>query len=263
MDQERHPHGQVLTEVLGDHVLHIEVDRVEKRNAFTPKITAELVEAYTRLDEDDELWVGVLTFAGPHSTAGLELPLFFTDEGFGVQAAKGVDPFGVGRRLTKPLVSAVQGMTLTAGIEIAVAGDIIVAAEDASFCQLEPRRGIPAVGGSTLRYAQRSGWGNAMYHLLRADTFDAAEAYRIGLVQEVVPVGTQVQRAIELGLEIAECAPLPLRAMLANARLTFEQGDGVAAKNVQGMMDHVMGSEDLKEGVASFVERRTANFKGR
>ena len=88
--------------------------------------------------------------------------------------------------MTKPLVSAVQGITFTIGIEIALAGDIIVASSDTRFCQLEPKRGLAPLGGATIRYVQRAGWGNAMYHLLRADEFTAEEALRIGLVQEVV-----------------------------------------------------------------------------
>ena len=100
--------------------------------------------------------------------------------------------------MTKPLVTAVQGITFTIGIEIALAGDIIVAASDTRFCQLEPKRGLAPLGGATIRYVQRAGWGNAMYHLLRADEFTADEALRIGLVQEVVEPGRQRDRAIEL-----------------------------------------------------------------
>ena len=77
---DRHPHGQVRTEVVDDRILVMTVDRVEKKNAFTPKISNELADALTRLDDDPDLFVGVLTFAGDHTTAGLEMPLFFTDE---------------------------------------------------------------------------------------------------------------------------------------------------------------------------------------
>ena len=79
-DPARHPHGEVRTDVVDEHILVITVDRVEKKNAFTPKITAELGDALTRLDEDPELFVGVLVFAGDHTTAGLEMPLFFSEE---------------------------------------------------------------------------------------------------------------------------------------------------------------------------------------
>ena len=197
-DGERHPHGDVHTEVVDDHILVLTVDRVEKKNAFTPKITAELEDALTRLDEDPDLFVGVLTFAGDHTTAGLEMPLFFTDEAKqaaaerrAAQTSAPVDPFSLGRRLTKPRITALQGITFTIGIEIALGGDIVVAASDLRMCQLEPKRGLAPLGGATVRYVQRAGWGNAMYHLLLADEFGADEAYRIGLVQEVVEPGQQ------------------------------------------------------------------------
>ncbi len=178
------------TEVVDDRILVMTVDRVEKKNAFTPKISNELAAAYTRLDDDPELFVGVLTFAGDHTTAGLEMPLFFGPDADPGPPSDAVDPFGLRRRLTKPLVTAVQGITFTIGIEIALAGDIIVAASDTRFCQLEPKRGLAPLGGATIRYVQRAGWGNAMYHLLRADEFSADEALRIGLVQEVDRAGS-------------------------------------------------------------------------
>jgi enoyl-CoA hydratase len=261
---ERHPHGEARTEVVDDHILLITVDRTEKKNAFTPKISAELAAALTQLDEDPELFVGVLTFAGDHTTAGLEMPLFFgPDAELRPGATDAVDPFGLGRRLTKPLVTAVQGITFTIGIEIALAGDIIVAADDARFCQLEPKRGLAPLGGATVRYVQRAGWGNAMYHLLRADEFGAAEAYRIGLVQEVVEPGRQRERALELGRELLACAPLALAHTIANARLGLEQGEPAAVAAIPAMATAVQATQDFKEGIASFVERRPAQFTGR
>src|SRR3954451_19497746 len=167
----------------------------------------ELGAALTRLDDVPELFVGVLTFAGAHTTAGLEMPLFFGPDAEPGPPAEAVDPFGLQRRLTKPLVTAVQGITFTIGIEIALAGDIVVAASDTRFCQLEPKRGLAPLGGATVRYVQRAGWGNAMYHLLRADEFGADEARRIGLVQEVVDPGQQIERAIALAREMLQCSP--------------------------------------------------------
>jgi enoyl-CoA hydratase/carnithine racemase len=261
---ERHPHGETRTEVVDDHILLMTVDRTEKRNAFTPKISGELAAALTRLDEDPELFVGVLTFAGEHTTAGLEMPLFFgPDAEVGFAGPDAVDPFGLGRRLTKPLVTAVQGITFTIGIEIALAGDIVVAAADARFCQMEPRRGLAPLGGATVRYVQRAGWGNAMYHLLRADEFTAPEAYRIGLVQEVVEPGRQRDRALELGRELLACSPPALVHTIANARLAFEQGEPAALAAIPAMAAAVQATRDFEEGIASFVERRPARFTGR
>ncbi len=256
--------------MIDDHLLVMTVDRVAKKNAFTPKITTELGQALTRLDEDPDLFVGVLSFAGEHTTAGLEMPLFFTPEAREAtaqarreQVTEPVDPFGLGRRLRKPLVTAVQGITFTIGIEIALAGDIVVAAEDTRFCQLEPKRGLAPLGGATVRYVQRAGWGNAMYHLLRADEFGAGEAHRIGLVQEVVATGTQIDRAIELAREMLQCAPLGLAHTIANARLALDHDEPTAIAAIPAMSETVMATEDFQEGIASFLERRPAQFRGR
>jgi len=258
----------VRTEVVDEHILVMTVDRVEKKNAFTPKITNELGDALTRQDAD--LFVGVLAFAGEHTTAGLEMPLFFSDEARrdaalrkAEQASEPVDPFGLGRRLGKPRVTAVQGITFTIGIEIALAGDIVVAASDSRFCQLEPKRGLAPLGGATVRYVQRAGWGNAMYHLLRADEFDAAEAYRIGLVQEVVEPGAQIDRAIALARELLQCSPSALVHTIANARLALDHDEPAAIAAIPGMAAAVQATEDFEEGIASFIERRPARFTGR
>jgi enoyl-CoA hydratase len=260
---DRHPHGEVRSHVVDGHILVMTVDRAEKKNAFTPKITGELAAALTRLDDDPALWVGVLTFAGQHTTAGLEMPLFFGPDAAPRDDSGAVDPFGLGRRLSKPLVTAVQGITFTIGIEIALAGDIVVAAADTRFCQLEPKRGLAPLGGATVRYVQRTGWGNAMYHLLRADEFDAAEALRIGLVQELVEVGRQAERALELAREIAVCAPQALQYTIANARLALEENEPAAVAAIPAMSKAVMATADFQEGIASFIERRPAQFTGR
>jgi enoyl-CoA hydratase len=268
-NESPHPHGEVRSEVVDDHLLVLTVDRVAKKNAFTPKIMGELGAALTRLDEDPDLFAGVLTFAGEHTTAGLEMPLFFgaDADGPGARRPTGpdapVDPFGLGRRLRKPLVTALQGITFTVGIEIALAGDIVVAASDARFCQLEPKRGLAPLGGATVRYVQRAGWGNAMYHLLRADEFGAAEAHRIGLVQEVVEPGRQVARAVELGRELLACSPAALAHTIANARLALDADEPTAIAAIPAMAAAVQATDDLREGIASFVERRAARFTGR
>src|SRR3954447_15726415 len=267
---QRHPHGEVRSEVIDDHILVMTVDRVEKKNAFTSKITAELEDALTRLDEDPQLFIGVLIFDGDHTTAGLEMPLFFTDEARQAAAERRasrsgepVDPFSLGRRLTKPRITAVQGITYTIGIEIALAGDIVIASSDLRMCQLEPKRGLAPLGGATVRYVQRAGWGNAMYHLLRADEFGAAEAYRIGLVQEVVEPGDQVERAIALAREMLQCSPSALEHTIANARLALDQDEPAAISAIAEMERVVRQTEDFQEGIASFIERRPAKFTGR
>jgi enoyl-CoA hydratase/carnithine racemase len=198
------------------------------------------------------------------------MPLFFSDEARrdevrrrAEQSVEPVDPYSLGRRLSKPRITAVQGITFTIGIEIALAGDIVIAASDTRFCQLEPKRGLAPLGGATVRYVQRAGWGNAMYHLLRADEFDAAEAYRIGLVQEVVAPGEQSERAIALAREMLRCAPIALVQTIANAQLALDVDEPAAIAAIDAMAAKVQSTDDFAEGIASFLERRPARFTGR
>jgi enoyl-CoA hydratase/carnithine racemase len=224
----------------------------------------QLSEAMTLLDRDPDLWVGVLCAAGDHFTAGLDMPKFF---GPGATAkprpAENIDPFGMANRCRKPVVTAVQGICFTVGIEMMLAGDIVVAADDCRFCQMEARRGIAPLGGAHFRFISRAGWGDAMYHLLLCDEFSAAEAHRIGLVQEIVAVGRQVERAMELAAIIARNAPLGIQVTKEAGRKFIEAGEQAAIDYVPKIRDRVMQSEDAAEGIRSFVERRSANFQGR
>lgn len=254
--------GTVRRETQG-HTLKITVDRPAKMNAFTPQLMADLGAALTELDETPDLWAGVLCFAGPHTTAGLDMPLFFGPGAKPIPDRGTVDPFGMRRKLTKPLICAVQGRCLTVGIEIMLAADIVIAASDARFCQMESRRGIAPFGGAHFRYVARAGWGNAMYHLMLCDEFSAERAREIGFVQEVVEPGHQVDRAMEIAALINKNAPLGIQAMKASARTYIEEGEAAAIALIPEMRARLFETEDSKEGITSFIERREANFQGR
>jgi len=264
--------GSISVEVR-DHILLMGFDRPTKYNGYTPTMAAQLMDAYTRLDEDPELWVGVLFGHGDHFTAGLDLPkwtqrLGTPGESAAAQSARPanaprVDPLGLGRACRKPVITAVHGITYTLGIEVALAGDIIIASDDARFSQLEPARGIHATGGATFRFVERGGWGNAMYHLLTSDEFSAHEAYRIGLVQEVVPAGAQLDRAIELAEQICRQAPLAVQATKASARRWLDEGVDACVAALGPVQAELMTTDDAAEGIASFIDRRQATFTGR
>src|SRR5512143_3621944 len=210
---------QITTERRG-HVFLMGLDRAAKRNAFGPEMLHGLAAAYTELDRDPELRVGVLFAHGEHFTAGLDLAKVGPRIAAGEKLAPpgGVDPLGiVGPRVSKPVVVAVRGLCLTLGIELVLAADVCIAARDARFAQIEIKRGIFPFGGATLRMPLRFGWGNAMRYLLTGDEFDAAEAHRVGLVQEVVEPGQELPRAVELAERIARQAPLGVGATLRNA----------------------------------------------
>lgn len=262
---ERDPEGQISVEQR-DNILLMGIDRPEKRNGLTPRMWGQLRDAYTRLDEEEDLRVGILFGHGEHFTAGLDLPKWSEGMKGNGKAPRGpdrVDPVGLsGRSCSKPIVCAVRGITYTAGIEYMLGADIVVAADDCRFSQLEPKRGIMATGGATIRFVERGGWGNAMYHLLVVDEFDSAEALRCGLVQEIVPAGQELERALELAGKIAQLAPLAIQATKASARLYSLQGQEAAVAEFQETQRRLANSEDAAEGVASFVERREPVFKG-
>jgi enoyl-CoA hydratase len=257
--------GRVTTERHG-HVLLIGLDRVAKRNAFDKAMLTALGLAYGELEHDEDLRCGVLFAHGDHFTAGLELTQFAAALGEDVQtlAESGIDPLGInGQRLSKPMVCAVQGICFTIGIELMLAADIRVAARNTRFAQIEVKRGIYPIGGATIRFVRDTGWGNAMRYLLTGDEFTAAEALRIGLVQEVVVPGEQLARAEVIAQTIAAQAPLGVRATLLSARLAITEGEEVAMERLIPDLEPILRSEDVKEGLLSFIERRQANFEGR
>lgn len=238
--------------------------RPEKMNAFDLEMLGELSAAYDELERDDEARCGVVFAHGDHFTAGLDLANVAPRiaEGKMPFATDGVDPWGVhGKPRTKPTVVAVHGRCLTLGIELCLAQDVVVAATSARFAQIEIKRGIFPFGGATYRLVQTAGWGNAMRWLLTGDEFDAHEAHRIGLVQEVVEPGRELERAIALAETIAAQAPLGVRETIASARRSLNESAAAAA--LLPALLEMMASEDAREGLMSFIERRKASFRGR
>ncbi len=255
--------GRIRTETY-DHIFKIIIDNPTKKNAFSPAMMDELSDALTELHNNDALWIGVISAEGNDFTAGLDMPKFFGPTAEKRSLKEGnVDPFGLSKRCRKPIVTAVHGIVFTIGIELMLAGDIVVAADNARFCQMEAKRGIAPLGGAHFRYLSRAGWGDAMYHLLLCDEFTATRALEIGFVQEVVPVGEQVERAMALAAIIARNAPLGIQVTKEAAAKYVEQGEAAAIAYIPTVRDRVLGSADAREGIQSFIERRPAAFQGR
>ena len=233
--QESNAMNERMTVERDGHVLLIGINRPEKRNAFDILALEELAEAYETLGKDPELRVGVVYAHGDHFSAGLDLaqvgPVVAEKGPQALAGSYAYDPFGVWKDpVPKPVVMAVNGIAFTLSIELALASDIVIAAADVRFRQLEIGRGILPFGGATMRAPAQLGWGNAMRFLLTGEEFGAAEALRIALVQEVVAPGKHVERAREIAQLIARQAPLGVQGTLANARVLVkggsEGGDG-------------------------------------
>ncbi|SEJ01084.1 crotonase/enoyl-CoA hydratase family protein [Pseudomonas sp. NFR16] len=257
--------GHVSREQRGAIML-IGLDRVAKRNAFNMEMLNQLSLAYGEFERNDQARVAVVFAHGDHFTAGLDL----ADAGPTLKDGwklppGGYDPWGlfVGPRVSKPVIVAAQGYCLTLGIELMLASDINLCASNARFAHLEVQRGIFAFGGATLRLHQIAGWGNAMRWLLTGDEFDAHEACRMGLVQEVMAPEDLLPAALRLAQHVADRAPLGIRATLESARQAVLEGESAAAHALPQLVRRVIESDDASEGLSALQERRAADFKGR
>jgi enoyl-CoA hydratase len=257
-----------LTIEARDHVLFMGLNRPAKRNAFDLELYNSLSLAYGELERNRDLRCGVLFAHGDHFTGGIDLPQWaprFAEGKFIDPAEGGMDPLALdeNKTVSKPIVMAVQGWCLTIGLELLLATDIRVAADNTRFAQIEPKRGIYAIGGATIRLPQEIGWGNAMRYLLTSDEISASQALKMGLVQDVVPVGAQLSRATDIAMTIAAQAPLAVQATLRSSRIARSHGAPAAIARLAPDMVPLLASEDANEGIRSFVERRDGKFVGR
>lgn len=256
----------ITTETRG-RVYLIGLDRADARNRFDTAMIRGLVEAYTELATNPELWCGVVFAHGADFTFGLDLAEVaprLIGGGIGAFLEEGqVDPWAiVTPRCPKPIVVATHGRCFTAGIELSLAADIVVASEGTLFGQMEVARGILALGGATFRMPAAFGWHNAMRYLLTGDMFDAEEARRIGFVQEITPAGEQLSRAVELAESICRNAPLAVQATIANADLARREGIEAAGAALIPALRELFKTSDAREGVLSLVQKRPAKFTG-
>lgn len=252
--------GRIRAERRGD-VFEMVIDRPAKMNGFTPAMLRGLAERYTEYEQSDAR-CALLRAEGPHFTAGLDLKSVQPTDALWPPGL--IDPLSLRAPIrTKPVVQAVHGVCFTIGIELGLANDIVVAAEDTRFSQLEVKRGLFAFGGATLRMPERAGWGNAMRWLLTGDELTAAEAHRLGFVQELCEASQVLERARALADRIAAQSPLAVQATLRSARLAEAAAREAAVASYPGEIEALVKSEDFAEGVRSFVERRAGQYRGR
>ena len=252
----------ITTETQG-RVFLMTINRPEVMNAVHPPACMEMAEAWDAFAADDDLWVGVVTGAGERAfSAGNDLKF----------QAKGGDMSwppsgfaGLTSRLDcdKPLIAAVNGLALGGGFEIALACDIIIASQKASFGLPEPKVGLAALAGGIHRLPRQIGYKNAMAMMLTARRVDAAEAYRLGICQEVVDPDQLITRTLEWAQEIAACAPLSVRA----TKQAAQAGMGMPLEEaLVGRFDglaRMLHSEDFVEGPLAFAEKRKPVWTGK
>jgi enoyl-CoA hydratase len=250
----------VLTE-RRENVLLITIDRPEVRNAVNAAVAEGIAGALDQLDGDDALSVGILTGAGGFFCAGMDLGAFVKGESpyFGDRGFAGIAQ----RASRKPLIAAIEGFAVAGGMEIALACDLIVAAEGAKMGIPEAKRSLVAAGGALLRLPRRMPYHVVMELALTGDPLPAERFHELGVVNRLAEPGSALEVALELAASVAENAPL---ALIASKRIIQEQFDWSSAEmwERQGAISGpVFASEDAKEGASAFKEKRDPVWRGR
>lgn len=238
------------------HVMTIGIDRGHKANAFDMQVCLELSRAFADYEHDDNARVAVLYGIGRNFISGMDLKALapHIQQGDPVVAVDGLNPWQVtGRRLSKPVIAAVHGACFTLGLELVMACDMVVCTETARFAQLEPSVGLFPFGGSTVRMPRVAGWQNAMRWMLTSDVFDAQEAYRMGIVQQVVPDGDHMNVAMEWADKVASQAPKAVRAILSNADSAIRSGVPAAEQDLWLKGYELFGTKDGERGIDWFM----------
>jgi enoyl-CoA hydratase len=264
VDGAEQPHA--LVEQRG-HVLIVTMNRPYARNALSGPMMAIMREAWDRADGDPEIRVCILTGAGGAFCAGADLKAMTVAHpgdsfGAGVFDPSVIEPLLKGRRLTKPLIAAVEGPAIAGGTEILQATDIRIAGRSARFGVSEARWGLFPLGGSAIRLARQIPYTVAADLLLTGRHITAAEAQAIGLIGYVVEDGEALAKALEIAEVVAGNGPLAVQAMLRTIRETegMAENDAFALEAKLGMA--VFASEDAREGPRAFAEKRRPNFSG-
>lgn len=247
---------------------YVTINRPEVMNALHADANRELSEIWTDFRDDPEVWIGILTGAGPRAfSAGNDLKV--TAAGGGSISQGNVAPIvggfgGITNRfdIFKPIIAAVNGVAMGGGLEMAMACDIIVAAENARLALPEPKVGLVAGAGGVHRLPRHVPLKVAMGMMLTGRHISAAEGYRIGLVNEVVPEGEAVAAAERWANEILACAPWSVRASKESALQGLHMSVEDALKERFPLMARMRQSSDMREGPLAFAQKRPPQWKG-
>lgn len=237
------------------------IDRPQARNAVDAEVARGLAVVMDLLDTRDDLRAGVVTGAGGNFCAGMDLKAFLRGEEVHV-GGRGFAGMCT-RPASKPLIAAVEGWALAGGCEIALACDIVVAADTARFGLPEPRRGLVAAAGGLLRLPRRVSPGAAKLLALTGEPVDGTEAHRIGLVDVLTPTGEAVARSVSIARSIVANAPLAVAASKEILDGALDRPVLAAFEAQRSLAERIAVSADAEEGAAAFVEKRAPRWRAR
>jgi enoyl-CoA hydratase len=256
------PDEFVLTEVDGA-VGIVRINRPKVRNALNPQTIAELVDALEAFDRDPAIRCMILTGDDRAFAAGADITQMVDASAVDVLDDDRFARWARFRALHKPVIAAVSGYALGGGCELALMCDLVIASETAQFGQPEVRLGIIPGAGGTQRWARAAGKVQAMEAVLTGEPIRAVDAQRLGLINRVVPPGAQLAEALRLAHLIAERPPLAVRLGKEAINYAMEVGLTAGLEFERKLFYLLFASEDKREGMRAFLEKRSARFTGR
>jgi enoyl-CoA hydratase len=260
-----------------EHIVLITIDRPETRNAADLEHFKLLREAWERFDADDEARVAIVTGVGDSFFSGADLKTYIpqitklqkdmaergVDEIDGYRLTDGVKAVLRGTRIYKPIVAAVNGPCTAGGMEMLGGVDLRVACPEATFAVMEPKRGLFAGGGTTVRLPRQIPFAQAMELLLCADLISADRALDMGLLNEVVPRDQLLDKAYEYARRITVNAPLAVQATKRSVLEGLGMSMKDAYRNENVISGEIFSTEDAKEGPRAFAEKRDPVWQGK
>ncbi|MFT5011755.1 MAG: enoyl-CoA hydratase [Patiriisocius sp.] len=245
------------------HVAHIVLNRPEARNAINGEMAQTMEACLDEFENDDNLWVGILSAEGPSFCAGADLKEISAGNGATLSTKKGGFGGIVNRERSKPLIAAITGSALAGGCEISLSCDLIVAANETVFGLPEVKRSLVAAAGGLFRLPRAMGMATAMEMIMTGDPIPAQRAYELGMVNMVTDADKVMEEAGKLADRISANAPLAVQASRRVASKAFMDDDATLWKNSGKEFVGIAQTEDFREGPLAFIEKRAPNWKGR